>query len=153
MQDILVGVAGLNSPDAKVDGWSDWTVTPYWSDGARTMKATIGHGLPFAYFQVTGGNAQITTAGTPTVWSNSGGQIGFTVNGRDYVAYAPTGSTWTVSGTSISSTLAGQGFFSVAVLPARRRPGRAGRPPTASTPTRTSPAPGCPTATTRPPAR
>ncbi|MFC7244409.1 glycosyl hydrolase [Catellatospora aurea] len=118
VQDMLVGVAGLNSPDTKVDGWSDWTVTPYWSDGARTMKATIGHGLPFAYFQITGGNAQLTTAATPTVWSNSGGQIGFNVNGRDYVAYAPTGSTWTVSGTSISSTLNGQGFFSVAVLPA-----------------------------------
>ncbi len=28
VQDILVGVTGLNSPDAKVDGWTDWTVTP-----------------------------------------------------------------------------------------------------------------------------
>src|SRR6478735_2800574 len=27
VQDIQVGVAGLNSPDVKVDGWSDWTVT------------------------------------------------------------------------------------------------------------------------------
>ncbi len=60
-QDFIAGVTGLNSPDVKVDGWTDWTVTPFWSDGARTVKATIGHGLPFAYFQVTGGNAQITT--------------------------------------------------------------------------------------------
>ncbi|SNT55246.1 Endoglucanase Acf2 [Streptosporangium subroseum] len=118
VQDIRVGVAGLNSPDVKVDGWSDWTVTPYWSGGGRTMKATIGHGLPFSYFQVTGGDAQITTSGTPAVWSNSGATIGFTANGHDYVAYAPTGATWTVSGTTISSALAGQGFFSVAVLPA-----------------------------------
>ncbi|WP_033339979.1 glycosyl hydrolase [Catenuloplanes japonicus] len=116
-QDLLVGVAGLNSPDVKVDGWSDWTVTPYWSDGARTLKATIGHGLPFSYYQVTGGNAQLTTAGTPTVWSNSGSVIGFTAGGSDYVAYAPSGATWAVSGTSITSALAGRGYFSVAVLP------------------------------------
>jgi endoglucanase Acf2 len=117
-QDILVGVAGLASPNVTVDGWSDWTVTPYWSDGTRTMKATIGHGLPFAYFQVTGGNAQITTSGTPTVWSSSGATLGFTAGGSDYVAYAPTGATWTVSGSTITSSLAGKGYFSVAVLPA-----------------------------------
>ncbi|MBB2911320.1 endoglucanase Acf2 [Streptosporangium becharense] len=117
VQDIRVGVTGLNSPDVKVDGWSDWTVTPYWSGNGRTMKATIGHGLPFAYFQVTGGDAQITTSGSPAVWSNGGATIGFTAGGHDYVAYAPTGATWTVSGTTIRSSLAGRGFFSVAVLP------------------------------------
>ena len=117
VQDLRVGPAGLNSPDVKVDDWTDWTVTPYWSDGARTMRATIGHGLPFAYFQITGGPARIATSGPPSVWSNSGATIGFTVNGHDYVAYAPSGSTWTVSGTLISSNLNGQDFFSVAVLP------------------------------------
>jgi endoglucanase Acf2 len=116
-QDFVAGVAGLASPDVKVDGWTDWTVTPYWSDGARTMKATIGKGLPYAYFQVTGGNAQITTAGTPTVWSNSGAVLGYTVNGHDYAAYAPTGATWTVSGGTFTSTLSGKGYFTVAALP------------------------------------
>ncbi|HEX6497658.1 MAG TPA: glycosyl hydrolase [Micromonosporaceae bacterium] len=116
-QDILVGVAGLSSPDVKVAGWTDWTVTPYWNDGARTMRATIGHGLPFAYFHITGGDAQITVTGTPTVWSNTGSSIGFTANGHDYVAYAPTGATWTVGGAAITSNLAGKGYFSVAVLP------------------------------------
>ncbi|MBN1174363.1 MAG: hypothetical protein JXA67_19510, partial [Micromonosporaceae bacterium] len=117
-QDLLVGVAGLSSPDVKVAGWTDWTVTPYWSDGTRTLKATIGHGLPFAYFEATGGNAQIVAAGTPTVWSNSGTMIGFTAGDSDYVAYAPSGATWSVSGSTITSALAGKGYFSVAVLPA-----------------------------------
>ncbi|MFD0521710.1 glycosyl hydrolase [Paractinoplanes durhamensis] len=116
-EDFTAGVAGLNAPRTLVDGWTDWTVTPYWSDGTRTMKATIGHGLPFAYFQITGGNAQITAKSTPTIWSNSGSRIGYSVAGKDYVAYAPTGATWTVSGTVITSTLAGKGYFSIAVLP------------------------------------
>ena len=110
-------MAGLNAPRTLVDGWTDWTVTPYWSDGTRTMKATIGHGLPFAYFQITGGNAQITAKSTPTIWSNSGSRIGYSVAGKDYVAYAPTGATWTVSGNVITSTLGGKGYFSIAVLP------------------------------------
>ncbi|MEU4235704.1 glycosyl hydrolase [Actinoplanes sp. NPDC026619] len=116
-EDFTAGVAGLNAPRTLVDNWTDWTVTPYWSDGTHTMKATIGHGLPFAYFQITGGNAQITAKSTPAVWSNSGSWIGYSVAGKDYVAYAPTGATWTVSGNVITSTLAGKGYFSIAVLP------------------------------------
>ena len=116
-EDFTAGVAGLNAPRVLVDDWSDWTVTPYWSDGSRTMKATIGHGLPFAYFQITGGNAQITTKSTPTIWSNSGSRIGYSVAGHDYVAFAPSGTTWSVGGNVISSGLGGKGYFSIAVLP------------------------------------
>ncbi|MFD4209712.1 glycosyl hydrolase [Micromonospora tulbaghiae] len=116
-EDVRVGMPGLSAPVVKAAGWTDWTVTADWSDGSRTMRATIGHGLPFSYYTVSGGTAQLTTAGTPTVWRNSGATIGFTVRGHDYVAYAPTGATWTVNGTSISSTLAGKGYFSVAALP------------------------------------
>src|SRR5687767_11474209 len=43
--DLTVGIGGLNAPDTKADAWSDWTVTPYWSDGARTLRTTIGHGM------------------------------------------------------------------------------------------------------------
>ena len=32
-QDLLVGVAGLTAAGVKVDGWSDWTVSPAWIDG------------------------------------------------------------------------------------------------------------------------
>ena len=116
-EDIRVGVAGLGAPVVKAADWTDWTVTADWNDGARSMRATIGHGLPFSYYTITGGNAQITAAAAPTVWANSGSMIGFTVNGHDYVAYAPTGATWSVSGAGITSTLNGKGYFSVAVLP------------------------------------
>ncbi|WP_338742757.1 glycosyl hydrolase [Actinomadura luteofluorescens] len=118
-EDFVAGVAQLNSSEVKVDGWSDWTVSPYLSDGARSLRATIGKGLPFAYFRTSGGNARIAASGgaTPTVWSNSGSWIGYTINGHDYAAYAPSGATWTVSGSTIGSTLAGKDYFSVAVLP------------------------------------
>ncbi len=116
-QDFIAGMTGLNAPVVKVDGWSDWTVTPSWSDGTRTMTATIGHGLPMTYFKVSGGGAALTASGTPRVWRNTGATVGFSVNGPDYAAYAPTGAGWNVTGSSLTSTLAGKSYYTVAVLP------------------------------------
>jgi endoglucanase Acf2 len=116
-RDLTVGLSGLNSPDTKADAWSDWTVTPYWSDGTRTLRTTIGHGLPFVYAQGSGGSAQITTAATPAVFSDQGNVLGITVGGHHYALFAPSGSDWNVSGTAITAGLGGRNYFSVAVLP------------------------------------
>ena len=119
-RDLLVGVAGLNAGRVQVDDWSDWTVSPAWVDGNRSLKATIGHGLPLSYFDVTGGgSAQISTDGPPKVWANTGSMIGFSIRDHDYVAYAPTGASWVVNGGSITSTLGGKSYFTVAVLPTK----------------------------------
>ena len=116
-QDVLVGVAGLAAPVVEVAGWTDWTVTPSWDDGARSMRATIGHGLPFSWYRLSGGQAQLTVTGEPRVWQQDGPVIGFTANGHDYAAFAPSGAAWTVSGTTLVSDLAGLGYLSVASLP------------------------------------
>ncbi|MFC8101680.1 glycosyl hydrolase [Streptomyces sp. NPDC057363] len=116
-RDLTLGLSGLNSPDTKADAWSDWTVTPYWSDGTRTLRTTIGHGMPFVYAQGSGGNAQITTAATPTVFSDQGNVVGITVGGHHYALFAPTGSDWNISGTTITAGLGGKDYFSLAVLP------------------------------------
>ena len=42
---------GLNAGKVMVDDWTDWTVSPQWSDGGRTLTATIGHGLPMSYYR------------------------------------------------------------------------------------------------------
>ncbi|MEV6019256.1 glycosyl hydrolase [Streptomyces sp. NPDC051997] len=118
-EDFVVGVTGLAAPEVKVDDWSDWTVSPLLGDGAHTLRATIGSGLPFTYFRATGGDARIRGASGSdvSVWSNSGDTIGYRVNGHDYVAFAPTGATWSVDGSTLTSSLAGKDYFSVAVLP------------------------------------
>ncbi|MBP2471673.1 endoglucanase Acf2 [Crossiella equi] len=116
--DFTLGVTGLNAPEVKVDGWTDWTVSPVFSDGTRTLRTTIGHGSPYVYARVTGGDARLGFPGAaPSVWLNSGATIGFTSEGHDYVAYAPTGAGWSVGGGAITSNLAGRGYFTVAVLP------------------------------------
>ncbi len=112
--DLFVGVAGLNAPGVAVDGWSDWTVSPLWTGGGRTLRATIGHGLPFVHAEATGGNARVTFNATATVWTNTPGVLGVTINGHEYALFSP--STWTVSGSEATSAAA---FFSVALLPSR----------------------------------
>ena len=114
---VRVGIDGLTATQALVDGWSDWTVSTSLTGGGRTLRATIGRGLPLSYYQVTGGDAVLTITGPPTAWSNSGNRIGFSIGGHDYVAWAPSGATWSLSGTTIRSNLAGRGYLSVAVLP------------------------------------
>ncbi|GAB3974394.1 glycosyl hydrolase [Streptomyces sparsus] len=115
--DLTLGVAGLASPDTKADAWSDWTVTPYWADGDRTLRATIGHGSPYVYAEGTGGDAQVNTASAPEVFADDGNVLGVTIGGHHYGLFAPTGSDWNVSGTSIRADLGGKEYFSVAALP------------------------------------
>ncbi|MDJ0462677.1 glycosyl hydrolase [Streptomyces sp. H27-C3] len=115
--DLTLGLTGLNSPDTRADDWSDWTVTPYWSDGTRTLRTTIGHGMPYVYAKGSGGNAQITTAAAPTVFADQGNVLGVTVAGHHYALFAPTGSDWNVSGSTVTAGLGSKDYFSLAVLP------------------------------------
>jgi endoglucanase Acf2 len=115
-QQLTVGVEGLNSSRTLVEGYGDWTVTASWNDGVRSMKTTIGHGLPYAFFTIAGGNAKVVCTETPVIWSNSNGVVGLTVAGRHYGIFGPSGSIWTGT-TTLVSTLNGKDFLSVAILP------------------------------------
>jgi len=120
-EDIRIGVSGLSAPDTRVAAYSDWTVTARWSDGAKTMEATFGHGLPFVYVTKSGGDAVISiTSGPEQIWYNNGGVVGLRVNGHYYGVFGPSGSTWNVVANPfgpLTSTLNGENYFSVAILP------------------------------------
>ncbi|QFZ24118.1 carbohydrate-binding protein [Saccharothrix syringae] len=113
--ELFVGVSGLNAPRTQVDGWSDWTVSPLWTDGTRTLRTTIGHGSPYVYAEATGGNARVAFNAPTTVWSNTGTTLGVTVNGHDYALFSP--ANWSLVGTAEATSPAA--FFSVAALPSR----------------------------------
>jgi len=118
--DLRISTTGLNAPDARVSSYSDWAVTATWADDARTLEATLGHGLPFVYARVHGGPGRVEVAadaGEARVWSEQKEVLGLTVRGHAYGLFAPTGAAWKRDGSSFVSDLAGKGFFSVAVLP------------------------------------
>lgn len=115
-QQLTVGVTGLNASRTVTDDYGDWTVTALWDDGVRSMKATLGHGIPFAYFIIAGGSASITTTASPVVWYNQSGVLGITVEGRHFGIFAPDSSVWSGT-TNLQSSLNGKNYFSVALLP------------------------------------
>ncbi len=53
-QDLVVGLQGLNV-DAVPSSYSDWTVTILWNDPNHPLYATLGEGLPYAYFMAPKG--------------------------------------------------------------------------------------------------
>jgi len=113
---LTVGVNGLSVNQTLTHDYGDWTVTALWDDGPISMEATLGHGLPYVFFTITGGNAVINCTQTPAIWHNQNEVLGITVNGKHYGIFAPTGSTW--SGSNIlESSLNGKDFLSIALLP------------------------------------
>lgn len=113
---LKVGVAGLSASQTQTHDYGDWTATALWDGGSRTMEATFGHGLPFVFFRVNGGNAIVTPEGAFTTWFSQDGVLGLTIQGRHYGVFAPTGSTWTGTG-PLQSSLNGQDYLSIALLP------------------------------------
>jgi len=115
--DLVLGVQGLNAPAARVAGYGDWTVTADLSDSSRTLRATIGQGLPFVYADVSGGPVRVEFTAQPTVWRRSGSAVGVTVNGHHYALFAPSRTSWSESGRVFTAHVGGSGHASVALLP------------------------------------
>ena len=115
--DLTLGAVGLNAPATNLAAYSDWTATADWTSGGIDMQATIGKGLPFVFVTLNGGTAQITFPSAPTIWYNTAGVIGLTINGHNYGIFAPNGSAWNINSTTMTSNLNGKNYYSVAVLP------------------------------------
>jgi endoglucanase Acf2 len=107
---LTVGVIGLSASQTVTHHYGDWTVTALWQDGARSMEATFGHGLPYVFFKITGGNAVLTSEQTPTIWFNQDEVLGITIDGKHYGIFAPTGSAWSGTNT-FQSSLNGKNYF------------------------------------------
>lgn len=118
---LKVTVNGLNAANTRVDDYSDWAVTAYWEDGANTLSATFGHGIPYVFFEKTGGAYVIKLVATPTNVVNDGEIFAFTASnnfGSRYALFAPAGSTWTQDGLNITlNAPTGANYLAVAALP------------------------------------
>lgn len=116
--DLTVGLVGLSVPETRAHDFSDWTVTADWGDGA--LRATLGRGLPFVYFE-RGSTADVVvelTGPAPLILSNTGSVALVRSRGSYYGLFAPAGATWSGLGTTLTSTLSGADYFSVAHIPA-----------------------------------
>lgn len=115
---VVVGVDGLNAPEAKVSDFSDWTLTMDWQQGGNHFQATAGIGMPFLYFRKDSANlAKITINEGSAVISGANILITDARNGADFIIFGPSGTVWTQTGSSYTSDLNGQNFWSMAFVP------------------------------------
>jgi endoglucanase Acf2 len=124
--DITIGhSANAKFPDARVDNWSDWFVTACFGDASATstanLKLTFGHGSPFVYGRIRGGNPTFTFANavTPVPVSGHPGAVTVQIANRTYGLYAPAGAKWEGAGTKVLTASSSKDYFSVALLPDR----------------------------------
>lgn len=113
---ITVGIAGLTSNRTTTRSYGDWTFSAKLEYENASLIATTGHGLPYTYFDVEGGDIQIISDSTFSIWNNTNEVIGLSIDGVHYGLFAPNGSSWAGTDT-LTSSLNNKGFLSVAILP------------------------------------
>lgn len=118
--DFSIGHSAMTEfPDARLADFSDWMITAEFSSDEATLKTSFGHGSPFVFGEITGGEAILTMAHKPIVWFGKEGDatIGLTVRGNHYGIFGAKGSGWTgLEGTTVQNEK-GKAYFTVALLP------------------------------------
>ena len=106
---------------AKLARISDWSVDISMARGADQLLATVGHGSPYAYFQLSRGDVRVRlpAPGERLAAVTDPRHLGLLVKGTPYVVFGPTGVRWEqVSPTEWVGRLPeGKGYFSAAALP------------------------------------
>ena len=120
---ITVSPVGFAPEDARLSKFSDWLARISMAAGAgRTLDATVLHGSPFGYFELSAGDARFRFAAEPEYVvdpSTDPRMAVVKVGGAAYAIFAPAGATWTRAGaTELVLHLPADGrYFSVAGLP------------------------------------
>ena len=118
--EFIIGGSDFEPTEARLDKASDWFADIMMIDGTDLMKATIGHGSPYAYFEMTSGNVIFNFVDDITIYYNSDDHVGLTTaRGNNYGLFAPTGSVWSGvnTGTNQISISLSSDFFSIVGLP------------------------------------
>jgi len=120
-EDLVIGHSGVeNFAEARVEAFSDWFVTALFEAEGKKLHTSFGHGSPYVFVTVEGGNPTLAFKTPPKVWSGSAGEavLGITVRNRHYGIFAPTGSTWSdLAVAKWTVDTKGKPYFAVAVLP------------------------------------
>ncbi len=106
---------------AKLAKAADWSIDIAMGEGDSALLATVAHGSPFVYFNLSRGDVKVAMpVGSSRIEANMPAHhLLLAVQEKRYVVYAPQGATWerSSSGDWIGRIPAGKGYFSVAALP------------------------------------
>lgn len=119
--DLKIGHSKVREfPRADCGGYSDWFVTAVMQTDGASLRTSFGHGSPFVFGLIEGGDPQVTFVKVPTVWSGASGDavLGVTVNGHHYGLFGSSGSRWGgLESATFTNEARKHSHFSIAVLP------------------------------------
>lgn len=123
--DLKIGHSEVKEfPAARCGDYSDWFVMAEFKHEAGGMLQTsFGHGSPYVYGMIEGGDPTVDFSNSPTIWSDEtdGPTLGISVNGNHYGLFGSRGSRWDISnGMKFTNVGRRQAHFSIAVLPDNR---------------------------------
>jgi endoglucanase Acf2 len=126
---ILVAPTGFKAADARLADHSDWSAQIRMAASPdQALSATILHGSPFSYYELTSGDVRfhltsaVTVLADPRSSGNDARVASFSIAGHAYAVFGPTGSTWDWSEPQelVLHLPAERRYFSVAGLPDER---------------------------------
>ena len=106
---------------AKLARTSDWAIDIAMAQAADQMLATVVHGSPFVYFQLTRGDVRLRLPAPAERLAADADprRLALNLKGKTYAVFGPTGVRWEpVSATEwVGKLPAGKAYFSAAALP------------------------------------
>lgn len=117
--DITIGMIDQTFADAKYAGSSDWFVAAEFANGDAKLRTQFGHGSPFVFGHVSGGEVVIQCGDKPHVWSGDDASetLGITIRGHHYGIFGGKNSSWEGLEGNTLTNKKGKSYFSVALLP------------------------------------
>ena len=118
---LVLSPVAFDPEPARLAKASDWAIDIEMARGADRMLVTVGHGSPYAYFQLSRGDVRVRlpAAGERVETGMDARVLALRFKGKAYAVFGPTGVRWeAVSPTEwIGRLPAGAGYFSAAALP------------------------------------
>jgi endoglucanase Acf2 len=117
--DFIIGHSqAAQFPHPNVASFSDWFVTLHFATNQQSLSLSFGHGSPFVYGTIIGGDPDIEFPAPPQIWFNGKATLGIESKGNIYALFGPADSSWNGLGTSrLTCHAPGRGYFSIALLP------------------------------------
>ena len=118
---LLISPAGFEPGQARLAKTGDWSIDISMSRDADRFVATIAHGSPYAFFQLSRGDVSLKLPAAAERFDLAGDVrvLALRVKGKPYALFGPAGVRWEqVSPTEWLGRLpSGAGYFSAAALP------------------------------------
>jgi endoglucanase Acf2 len=117
---LLVAPTAFTPGPARLAKAGDWSIDVAWAAGSDALRATLAHGSPYAWLQVTRGDLRVTLPAPGTrLPGDDARMLALRVGAVGYALFGPTGVRWEQASPTewLARLPEGKGYLAVAGLP------------------------------------